>query len=93
MKKKTRKKAVALKYDGQGAPKVIAKGDHEIASKIIEIAEEHGIPLHEDEQLTNLLSQLELGDEIPRELYVAIAEVIAFAYLLRGTQPDFLDDQ
>ena len=91
MKKKTRKKAIALKYDGQGAPRVIAKGLDEIANKIIEIADEHDIPLHEDEQLATLLAQLELGDEIPRELYVAIAEVIAFAYLIRGVQPEFVD--
>ncbi len=76
--------AVALHYDGQGAPRVTAKGQLLLAEKILELAQEHGIPLYEDADLVTLLAHLELGDEIPQNLYVAVAEVIAFAYRMTG---------
>ena len=76
--------AVALRYDGKGAPRVTAKGKGYIAEEILAIASEHNIPMHEDPELVQLLSQLELGDEIPRSLYMAVAEVIAFAYSISG---------
>ena len=82
-----RKIAIALEYDGENAPLVSASGTHELADKIIEVAREHGIPLHEDEQLVEVLAQIPLGDEIPESLYRAVAEVIAFAYLLSGKLP------
>lgn len=80
--------AVALFYDGETTPRVTARGSGALAEEIIRIAREHGVPLHEDRDLLVLLSQLELGDEIPRQLYLAVAEVIAFAYMLRGKVPD-----
>ncbi len=80
--------AVALEYDGKDAPKVTAKGMDIIADKIIDVATEHGIPLQKDDGLVNILSQMNLGDEIPENLYKAIAEVIAFAYIVRGKFPD-----
>ena len=76
--------AVALRYSGRGAPRVTAKGEGELAQKILEIAEQHGIPLHEDNELVRLLAQIDIGEEIPQSLYVAVAEVIAFAYLISG---------
>lgn len=79
--------AVALSYDGTHAPRVTAKGKGQTAEKIIELAKEHNIPLHTDVMLVNVLSKMSLGDEIPRELYLAVAEVIAFAYLLSGKRP------
>jgi len=79
--------AVALRYDGVNAPRITAKGEGELAQRILEIAEEYGIPLHEDPDLLLLLSRLELGDEIPRALYVAVAQVIAFAYIVSGKVP------
>ena len=79
--------AVALKYEGGKAPTVIAKGHQQLAEQIIECAEEHGILVHQDQQLTQLLSQLELGDDIPKELYLLIAELIAFSYVLQGKFP------
>lgn len=79
--------AIALNYDGKRAPKVTAKGQGLIAGQIIERAQEHNIPLHSDAAMVKVLSRLSLGDEIPRELYVAVAEVIAFIYLLSGKQP------
>ena len=79
--------AVALQYDGSGAPRVTAKGAGPLADKILEIAREHHIPLHEDPALVSLLSQIDLGREIPPALYLAVAQVIAFAYLVSGKFP------
>jgi flagellar biosynthesis protein len=80
-------RAVALRYDGQSAPRITAKGAGETAEAILRLAEENGIPLHEDPDLVTLLAQLELGQEIPTNLYQAVAEVIAFAYLMSGKEP------
>ena len=76
--------AIALRYDGRDAPRVTAKGDGELARAICRVAEEHGVPLYENPQLAVVLSQIELGEEIPEVLYRAVAEVIAFAYVLSG---------
>jgi len=76
--------AVALQFDGKNAPKVSATGNGLIADKIVEIAEEHDIPLQENPELAAVLAQVPLGDEIPNELYSAVAEVIAFAHYLSG---------
>jgi len=81
---------VALLYDGENAPTVTAKGSGHVAEEILKIAKEHNIPLHEDAELAQLLSQLELGDEIPRALYVTIAQVIAFAYIISGKRSNRL---
>ena len=79
--------AVALEYDGEAAPKVTAKGINEIADKIVDIAAENGIPLQKNEGLVEILSDINLGEEIPENLYRAVAEVIAFAYILSGKFP------
>jgi flagellar biosynthesis protein len=79
--------AVALAYDGQGAPRVVAKGSGEIADKILATAREHGVPLQPDAELVRLLAQLDLGEEIPRALYVAVAHVLAFAWAVTGKAP------
>ena len=79
--------AVALEYDGESAPVVSAHGVGEIAEKIKQIAKDHGVPLQQDNELVEILAQLELGDEIPENLYRAVAEVIAFAYILSGKFP------
>lgn len=84
--KEESKKAVALRYE-QGkdsAPKVVAKGRGWIAEKIIEIARHHGVPLKEDEALIEVLSKLELYEEIPVELYKAVAEILVFVYQIKG---------
>jgi len=80
--------AVALRYDGKNAPKVTAKGTGLSAEQILQIAEQHGIPLQTEPELVKILAQIPLGDEIPNELYVAVAEVIAFAYILSGKTPE-----
>lgn len=79
--------AVALAYDGKGAPRVVAKGSGEIADKILATAREHGVPLQPDADLVRLLAQLDLGEEIPRALYVAVAHVLAFAWAVTGKAP------
>jgi flagellar biosynthesis protein len=79
--------AVALNYDGKGSPKVTAKGKGLLAEQIIQLAEDHSIPLRQDAGLVQVLANVPLDREIPRELYVAVAEVIAFAYLLSGKRP------
>lgn len=76
--------AVALQYSGAGAPRVTAKGNSEVADAIFRRALEHDVPIHEDPALAQVLSSIGLGEEIPRELYVAIAEVLAFAYWVSG---------
>jgi flagellar biosynthesis protein len=78
--------AVALRYDGAGAPQVTAKGKGAVAEQILKLAREHGVPLYEDGALVELLSRLDMGEEIPRSLYVAVAQVIAFAYWVSGKQ-------
>jgi flagellar biosynthesis protein len=81
-------KAVALYYDGKNAPHVSAKGTGAVAEQIIAIAQEHGVPLCDNSALVDLLVTLELGDEIPEALYIAVAYIIAFAYQLEGKIPD-----
>lgn len=80
--------AVALRYDGENTPRVTAKGRDELARQIIAIAEEAGVSRYPDPQLAPILAQIPLGDEIPELLYRAVAEVIAFTYLLSGKVPD-----
>lgn len=80
--------AVALQYDGKNAPKVTAKGEGFTAQQILTIAEKHGIPLQNEPELARILAQVPLGDEIPQQLYIAVAEVIAFAYFISGKTPD-----
>ena len=74
--------AVALQYDRKGAPRVVAKGRGTIGEKIIEVAKANDIPIEENEVLAGALSNVELGDEIPPELYKAVAEVLVFVLRL-----------
>ena len=76
--------AVALHYDKSGAPRVVAKGRGSIGEKIIEVAKAHDIPIEQNEVLAGALSNVELGDEIPAELYKAVAEVLIFVLRLSG---------
>ena len=76
------RRATALHYEGQGAPKVVASGRGLIADRIVEVAREAGVPIKQDAALANALSQLELDEQIPEALYVAVAESLAWAYAL-----------
>ncbi|MBQ4470594.1 MAG: EscU/YscU/HrcU family type III secretion system export apparatus switch protein [Synergistaceae bacterium] len=79
-----REKAVAVKYDNKQmrAPQVIAKGEGFIARKIVERAIEADVPIVEDAALVSALISLELGEEIPAELYEVVARVLAWVYKL-----------
>lgn len=90
-KENARRKAVALRYDAasDAAPKVVAKGAGHLAGRIIEIAREHGVHVHEDPMLAGLLAAVEVDQEIPAPLYRAVAEVLAFVYRVdRGIGAD-----
>jgi len=80
--------AATIKYDGRrdDAPRVTAQGRGLIAQKIIEIAAENGIPIKNDPDLIQVLSKLNVGAEIPVELYRAVAEILAFVYSLNENQ-------
>ena len=76
-----RKQAAALTYEkGRHAPKVTAKGKGLVAENIIEKAEQHDVPILEDASLVELLTQLNINETIPEELYEAVAEVFAYVY-------------
>ncbi len=96
------KKAVALKYSqnemlnqkpslktsSPQAPTIVAKGEGDIADQIIELAKQNGVLIHKDTELNDILSKLDLGQEIPESLYHVIAELISFSYLLQGKFPE-----
>lgn len=82
------KKAVALFYDGHNAPIISAKGKDTQAEEILRIAQEHDIPLCDNAALVNILCELELGDHIPKALYLSIAHIISFAYQLTLTSQE-----
>lgn len=77
-----RKKAVALRYDRDKdpAPIVVGKGIGPIAEKLIKLAKEHDIPIHEDADLIEILSRLDLNEKIPDSTYLVVAEILAFIY-------------
>lgn len=85
--KKDKMKAVALRYDGNSAPRVTAKGEGLLAQKIIETAQENGVPLQQNADLTALLSKVRLNAEIPRALYNAVAQILVFLYHVNGKKP------
>lgn len=74
--------ATALQYDQEqgGAPRVIASGQRKVAEKILAEARKHNISIYEDAALTAALSSVNLGEEIPAELYQVVAEVLAYIY-------------
>jgi FlhB-like protein len=77
------KKAAALRYEpGSSAPKLTAAGQGLIAEKILEEAKRAGVPVREDKALAEALAGLQLGDEVPEDLWVAVAQALAWAYRL-----------
>lgn len=86
---KNRPEAVAIRYDAESAeraPTVLARGRGEIASRILETAIEAGVPIREDRDLLELLSLVELGEEIPVEVYGAVAQLISFLWEMNETR-------
>ena len=73
------KRAVALRYGADdAAPVIVASGMGNLAEKIVEVASENGVPVYEDNSLATVLSQMELGKEIPEELYEAVVEIYLY---------------
>lgn len=88
-KRKRQDAALALKYQpkSDNAPRVTAKGKGKVAEKIIEIAKKNNIYIHNDPDLIEILSQLDINDEIPPDLYIVAAELLAFVYSLNSVHP------
>lgn len=85
-KKYLNKKAVALKYTNKDiSPVIVASGMGHMAEKIVEVATENGVPIYEDTSLATILTQLELGQAIPEELYKAVVDI--YVYFLKFTLP------
>lgn len=82
-----RRSAIALTYEGVSAPRVSATGDGELAEAIIQEAKVQGVFVTRDLALASALSQLRLDEEIPDELFTAVAIVLSWAYWLRGLAP------
>jgi flagellar biosynthesis protein len=85
----TMRQAIALRYHRQRehAPRVVASGKGKIAEAILQHARDAGIPLVQDPDLTQVLGKIPLGDTIPRELFQAVAEVLAYVYRINHKQP------
>jgi flagellar biosynthesis protein len=81
----------ALRYDSEegSAPRLVAKGTGEVAERILALAHEHGVPVREDPALLTLLSALDLGKEIPPDLYEAVAKLIVYLRALDQRADDF----
>jgi len=82
------REAIALVYDGDQTPTLTAKGEGDLAEQIIQLAMEYEVPIYENAELAKVLARLELGDQIPEALYRTIAEIIAFAWYLKGKAPE-----
>ncbi|RED52472.1 EscU/YscU/HrcU family type III secretion system export apparatus switch protein [Aestuariispira insulae] len=79
--------AVALSYDPadrDSAPSVVASGKGSLAERILEKAAEHGVPIHKDADLVSILAATEVGEEIPVEAFIAVAEILRFVYAANG---------
>ena len=96
-KQPKQKSAVGLKYQqgdqsnenpNENAPTIIAKGFGDLADEIVNLARQNGVLVHEDPYLSDFLATLDLGQEIPEQLYHVIAELISFSYVLQGKFPD-----
>ncbi len=76
---RARRRAVALQYGADDtAPVVVASGMGYLAERIVDVAQENGVPVYEDDSLATILSQLKLGEEIPQELYQAVVEIYVY---------------
>lgn len=84
------KKAGALRYQTQKeqAPRLVAFGTGYLAEKILQVAAENDVPLYHDQELISLLESVEIGSEIPQELYFAVAEILAFVYSISQKKRD-----
>jgi flagellar biosynthesis protein len=79
--------AVALEYGQNKAPVVTAKGEHELAQRIVEEAQRQGVYVAEDPRLLAMLSRLDVGQEIPQDMFTAVAVILSWVYWLKGMKP------
>ena len=80
--------ALVMKPKKDQAPKLVGKGRGHLAEKIIELAKHHNIPIRQDKNLIQILSRLDLNQEIPDNVYQAVAEILAFVYRLSSRKPE-----
>ncbi len=90
-----RKKAAAIRYDPEQhhAPVIVASGEGKQAERILELAKEHNIPLQQDATLIETLIKLDVGKEIPPELYQVVAEVLVFIRKMNEKARDSIDQK
>lgn len=81
-------KAATLQYKGRKTPIVSAFGENEIAQEILKLAQENDVPVYQDEDLVNILSQLNVGQAIPPDLFEWVASVLAFSFFARNEVPE-----
>jgi flagellar biosynthesis protein len=84
----TPQKAAALQYNKEkdAAPRLTARGHGSVAEKIVALAHQHGIPIHSDADLIEVLDRVEIDTEIPLEVYAVVAEVFAFLYKVNAAK-------
>ena len=87
MKNTAYQQAVALEYGKNKTPVVSAKGEGELALRIIAEAKRQGVYVSEDGRLLAMLSRLDVGQEIPEDMFTAVAVILAWVYWLKGMQP------
>lgn len=89
------KKAVALRYDekAESAPQVVASGKGSVAENIVEVAKKAGIHIQQDPDLVELLAKIDIGQEIPIELYQTVAEILAFVYQMNNKHKELKNKQ
>lgn len=90
MGKHQHKRPTALQYNPQNnsAPTLVAKGDNALAKEIIGLAQQHGVLIHEDPHLAEILNSLDIGQSVPQEIFIVVAELVAFSYVLQGKFPE-----
>lgn len=81
------RQAIALEYGMHPSPVVSAKGDDEVAERIVQEAAKHGVHIARDPQLLAMLSRLNVDDEIPPQMYATVAVLLSWVYWLKGMQP------
>lgn len=81
-------KVATLQYKGRKTPIVSAIGENEQAKEILQLAKKHKVPVYEDEELVNLLTNINIGEAVPPELFEWVASAIAFAYFARNEVPE-----
>lgn len=79
---------IGLTYDGATTPQVSQRASGSVAEQILALAEEQGLYIHQDPELLERLAVLQNGDPIPPALFVIIAEILAYSYVLQGKMPE-----